>query len=101
MKTIVSVKAAQKLIKQNTGRLFPRDRFYFEGKITQFPVRFCLYRVQSKRGFLSIENSATSPLFWSQAASIGMMSQVIDKKINLTICFTGYRDERITGLQLI
>lgn len=40
---------------------------------------------QKGGGFLSIENSATSPLFWSQAASIGMMSQVIDKKNNLSL----------------
>lgn len=77
----------------------PRERFYFEGEITQFPVRVCLHRVQSKRGFLSIENSAISPLFWSQAASVGMMSQIADQKNNnITVYFTGYRENRGTAV---
>lgn len=77
----------------------PREKFYFEGEITQFPARVCLHHVQSKREFLSIENSAISPLFWSQAASVGVMSQIADQKNNnITVDFTGCRENRGTAV---
>lgn len=59
------------------NRGFPLEAaFILKAKIVQFPVRFCLCSCSKLRGFFSKENSPTSPLFWSQAASIGMVCQV-------------------------